>query len=213
MGYTTFFEGAFQLNQPLTPEQKAYLKAFSETRRMRYNSKAEAYEDPIRQAVGLPFGPGGAFFVGKERPHCDPAFDFSKEKFHYQGFLCDDGFNAPPPDQPGLHCDWVPNEEGTAIIWNGAEKFHSYNEWLGYLIVHFLQPWGYVLNGEMVFKGEDAIDQGTLSVADNVIKQLWSYEDCALSDDDDSYYDDDDSSDDDSSDDEKPSVDDRKPSA
>lgn len=212
MGYTTFFEGAFQLNKPLTPEHKAYLKAFSETRRMRYNSKAEAYEDPIRQAAGLPFGPGGAFFVGKERPCNDPALDFSKEKFLYRGFRWDVGFNAPPPDQPGLWCNWTPNEEGTAIIWNGAEKFHSYNEWLGYLIAVFFEPWGYVLNGEMQFKGEDENDQGTLSVSDNEINQRWFYEDCVLSDDDESYYDGDCDREFDW-DDRKPSVDDRKSSA
>lgn len=53
------------------------------------------------------------------------------------------------------------------LIWNGMEKFYNYEEWLRYLIEHFFDPWGYVLNGSVDWQGEDSDDKGELKIADN----------------------------------------------
>jgi hypothetical protein len=37
--------------------------------------------------------------------------------------------NYPPENQPGLWCQWIPNEDGTAICWDGGEKFYNSIEW------------------------------------------------------------------------------------
>lgn len=42
--------------------------------------------------------------------------------------------------QPGLRCQWEPTEDGTAIKWNGEEKFYKSPEWMTYLIDTFLKP-------------------------------------------------------------------------
>lgn len=68
---------------------------------------------------------------------------------------------------PGIWCDWSPNAAGTAISWNGAEKFYDYDAWLNYLIKRFLAPKGYVLNGEVKWQGEDDGDVGKLCVTNN----------------------------------------------
>ena len=78
-------------------------------------------------------------------------------------------YNRPPATQPGLWCGWRPNRSGTAIIWDGAEKFYSYTEWLEYIIALFLKPQGYVLNGTMRFQGEERCDHGTIVVSDNKV--------------------------------------------
>jgi hypothetical protein len=49
------------------------------------------------------------------------------------------------------------------------EKFYYYTEWLQYLCDHFLAPWGYVLNGEVTWEGEDHSDVGLLKVVDNKV--------------------------------------------
>ncbi|WP_370973963.1 hypothetical protein [Amycolatopsis sp. cg9] len=49
-------------------------------------------------------------------------------------------YNEPPQQQPGLWCHWVPTEDGSAICWDGAEKFYDSAEWMAYLITTFLQP-------------------------------------------------------------------------
>lgn len=156
MGYTTDFSGSFDLNKPLAAQHKAYLEKFAETRRMqRKQTLAAKMPDPVRLAVGLPIGKQGAYFVGANG-HCGQDRDESVVDY-----------NTSPDGQPGLWNQWVPNEDGTSIEWDGGEKFYNYVEWLEYIIEHFLQPWGYILNGEVEWFGEDRDDRGMIIVVNN----------------------------------------------
>lgn len=158
MGYTTYFDGEFKLNEPLTTEHKAYLDAFSNTRRMRRNADLTAKRsDPVREVVKLPVGPEGAFFVGSS--------DFCGQE-RTPDIL---DYNEPPEGQPGLWCQWVPSEDGEAIVWNDGEKFYYYIEWIDYLVKNFLAPWGYILNGEVTWTGEDSEDFGKIIVKNNEV--------------------------------------------
>jgi hypothetical protein len=160
MGYHTEFEGSFQLDKPLEPEHLAYLKAFSETRRMkRLVDELENNPDPFRIAVGLPLGTEGAFFVGSTSVHGEEDRDPS--------IL--DG-NTPPDGQPGLWCNWTPTDDGQQIIWNEGDPFYSYIEWLHYLIENFLHPWGYSLTGKVQWEGQDPDDYGVISIKNNEIE-------------------------------------------
>ena len=161
MGYTTDFEGSFKLDRPLTVAHKVYLDQFAETRRMKRDAaKTEKRDDPVRLAVGLPVGEEGAYFVGEG------------------GFAGQDNgsdvlnHNVSPEGQPGLWCKWVPNEAGTAIEWSGAEKFYDYVEWIAYLIEHFLEPWGYKVNGVVEWDGEESDDKGRIHVKDNMVQAI-----------------------------------------
>jgi hypothetical protein len=141
----------------------------------REEAKARGIPDPKREAVGLPIGATGGYFVGAAG---------------FAGQDRDDSivdYNSPPPDQPGLWCQWVPldqygghfplSEEDTSLTegvyshfgWDGGEKFYGYVEWLTYLRDHFLQPWGYVLSGEVTWQGEDSSDMGKIVVNNNQI--------------------------------------------
>ena len=165
MGYTTDFSGEFNLNKPLAPAHKAYLELFANTRRMKRDAyTTEDRPDPVRLAAGLPIGLDGGYFVG-EGGHAgqgDMNADYGKI-----GIVA---YNYPPCGQPGLWCQWAPNDDGSAIAWDGGEKFYNYVEWIEYLIQHFLKPWGYVLNGEVEWIGEDANDRGMIVIEDNVVK-------------------------------------------
>lgn len=158
MGYTTDFEGQFELDRQLDPEHAAYLRKFSDTRRMKRDRVALSMTpDPVRRAVLLPLGDEGEYFVGATgwagQDHDDSIIDY----------------NQPPTSQPGLWCQWVPTEDDDGIEWNGAEKFYDYVEWLQYLIDHFLKPWGYRLNGSVKWSGEEVTDIGLIDVKDNVV--------------------------------------------
>ena len=72
--------------------------------------------------------------------------------------------------QPGLWCQWVVSDDGKYLEWDGGEKFYNYVDWLKYLIRHFFQNWGLVLNGEIEWKGEEFNDVGKIVVKDNVVK-------------------------------------------
>lgn len=107
MGYTTEFEGQVTVTPPLNPHEIAYLRQFSESRRMSRTN--------------------GPYFIGSG--------------FRGQGVEPDiRDYNSPPPGQPGLWCEWVPTEDGSAIEWDGGEKFYASEEWMTYLIDTFLKP-------------------------------------------------------------------------
>jgi hypothetical protein len=158
MGYTTNFDGRFELDRPLEPGHQNYLQTFNRTRRMRRTARlTEGREDPVRTNVGLPVGIDGGYFVGEGGfGGQDSGADVTDN-------------NRPPEGQPGLWCQWTPTEDGTAIVWDEGEKFYYYTEWLAYLIDHFLEPWGYKLNGTVEWEGEESGDIGRITVENNVI--------------------------------------------
>jgi len=144
MGYTTDFGGRFELDKPLAPKIKKFLTLLNETRRMKRN-------------VDEAFGIDGEFFV----------FGTGSYGQDQDNTIVD--YNQQPSTQPSLWCQWVPNEDGTAIEWDGGEKFYAYSEWLFYLINKVLAPNGYTLNGTVVWQGEETGDVGKIHVVNNVV--------------------------------------------
>jgi hypothetical protein len=160
MGYSTDFEGSFKLDRPLSEAHSAYLKAFSSTRRMKRDpKKAAVIDDRVRCDAGLSVGVDGEFFVGGSGPF-GQGYDASVLKH-----------NDPPSTQPGLWCQWVPNEDGTAIEWDGSEKFYDYVEWIRYIVKSFIVPWGYMMNGRVTWRGEEHLDVGVIVVKNNVVSE------------------------------------------
>lgn len=174
MGYTTNFEGLFEIDKPLTPEHRRYLLAFAGTRRMKRSERRLSSElalmrvsDPLREAVGLPMGDDCGYTVTNAKFTEDRGVEIA-ECGQVETRDIDD-YNGPPEGQPGLWCQWEPNEDGTAIHHDQGEKFYHYVEWLKYLIHHFLAPWGYVLNGSVEWDGEEQGDVGRITVKANEV--------------------------------------------
>ena len=160
MGYTTDFEGSFKLDKPLAPEHLEYLKLFAQTRRMARDADiAAGMPDPVRIAAGLPIGDQGGYYIGDTE---DYGQTDDASVLHY---------NDPPEAQPGLWCQWVPVGGGTLIEWDGNEKFYYYTQWIIYIIIHFLEPWGYVLSGEVRWWGEESTDLGMIEVVNNKVTE------------------------------------------
>lgn len=158
MGYTTRFKGQFHLDKPLAPAHDAYLTQFAGTRRMKRDPLvANGLPDSVRRAAHIPIGNDGAYFTG--------GLGFNGQERDIS--VLDS--NLPPGGQPSLWCQWRPSAEGTRIVWDGGEKFYEYIPWLKYLIGHFLNPWGYTLNGQVTWEGEEAADKGVIDVVDNIV--------------------------------------------
>lgn len=188
MGYTTEFVDHFQLDKPLTPEHKAYLHRFADIRHVQRDPEklqqlldAGELSDSVREAVGLPVGPEGCFYVGENNDkdwmaHCGQVSDSSKvDDNHPPGNPGYFGEGSPKEyAQPSLWCQWKPTEDGEGIEWDGNEKFYCYVEWLRYLIDSFIAPWGYKLNGEVSWSGEEAGDIGIIYVKDNEVQGVES---------------------------------------
>ena len=167
MGYSTEFYGEFFKVTPiLSKAHRDYLEKFSYIRHMKRDvKKLVDVKDDFREAVGLSPGIDGEFYVGScIDSNCGQGFP---------GHGRDDSileYNYNPQSQPGLWCQWTPNEEGDTIEWDGGEKFYGPEEWLQYIIDSFIKPWGYVLNGETEWQGDDRDDMGLIIVKDNVLE-------------------------------------------
>jgi hypothetical protein len=144
MGYSTDFDGGFRITPALRVEDLSFLQKLNKTRRM-------------ARKVGPEYGVEGEFFV-------DGGGDFGQDE---SADVIDN--NKPPKTQPGLWCQWVPNEDGTELVWDQGEKFYEYVKWLQYLIERVLKPRGYVLNGACDWRGESDDDRGTIYVDKNVV--------------------------------------------
>ncbi len=93
-------------------------------------------------------------------------------------------YNSPSAGQPGLWCQWTPTDDGAAIEWDGGEKFYDSEEWMQYLIDHFLKPGAcaagelkflqanHVLNGIIKAQGDVMDDRWKLVVTDNVVTRV-----------------------------------------
>ncbi|MEM9109507.1 MAG: hypothetical protein AAGC72_05735 [Planctomycetota bacterium] len=161
MGYITDFTGQIELTPALTQDQARYLKKFNETRRMkRDRDKAAAMLDPLRIAVGGPVGDEGCYFVGGTDVMGQNRDDSILE------------YNTPPTGQLGLWCQWVPDEGGSALVWDGGEKFYNYTEWMVYIIEHFLKPWGITACGQISWEGECSDDRGVIYVKNNKVEAV-----------------------------------------
>ncbi len=163
MVHSTQFTGEWKLDKPLSPEHREYLIAFSETRHVKYDEKEVAkLDDPLRKAVELPVGHEGSYFVGDGGEHC---LDKNVPPGQCDDFRENEELIRTGQCQPGLWCNWAPSEEGDVIGWDCAEKFHNYLEWIKYLIKHFLEPWGYILNGSVEFDNEEGF--GVICIVNN----------------------------------------------
>lgn len=186
MGYSTYFNGSWDVDPILAPDHLAYLNQFVAIRHVRRDPvKAELLPDPLRLAVGLPIGHEGAYYVGTanryESQNGDPSVINGNEppgSISYHSTLdwqTHTQLNAHGQvlglTVPGLWCGWVPDEGGTSIAHDEGEKFYDYVEWIQYLLDHFLVPWGYALNGDVYWTGEESDDRGLIQIVNNVLTE------------------------------------------
>ena len=163
MGYTTDFNGSFKLDRPLDPTRASYIRKFLEMRHMQRD--VHVLRQLIEEGVATPndepfeneYGIEGAYYVGS----------VNSDERSAGGTIVD--YNRAPVGVPGLWCEWYLTDDNLHIEWSGGEKFYNYDIWLSWLVVHFFKPWGYTLNGQVVWQGEDPYDRGELTAVDNVI--------------------------------------------
>ena len=171
MGYSTDFYGSLSFNKPVTEELKEYINKFGDTRRMKRDVEKikEIYPDWKEHCFNGNLGREGEYFIGGDG---------------FMGQENDDSiieYNYAPASQPGLWCQWIINNDGN-LTWDGGEKFYNYIEWLDYLIAHFFEPLGYILNGDIEWQGEGYEDFGTIHVVDNEVTEQYGIRISSMSD-------------------------------
>lgn len=159
MGYTTKFSGpGFWCDPPIREEHAAYIRQFSKTRHVIYNT-SQIEQGPTRSRVNVP---NSMQFVLLD--------DSPDLPCNLRNLPCKD-WNATPPGVPSLWCDWTVTDEGT-IDWSGMDNFYCYVMWLEWIIINLLKPWGYRVQGTLDFTGERDDDFGKIIVVDNQVTQI-----------------------------------------
>ncbi|HYO89516.1 MAG TPA: hypothetical protein VER79_12760 [Candidatus Limnocylindrales bacterium] len=156
MSYWGEYTGELKLSRKLTVIEVDYLQAFFDSRRMTRSVLAlESLPDPLREVVGLPIGPDGSYYVGSTFP-----------EDHDPSVINE---NVPPGGQPGLWRDFDVSDDGGSLISGDTDHLNPerHTEWITYLIVNFLSPWGIHLSGTLSWQGEDYLDTGVIVVEED----------------------------------------------
>ena len=191
MGYSTDFTGSLTLSRPATAAEKAFINAFSNTRRMGRNITELMEHDKGKNGLPKPapellvdpklakhikaLAKAGIMVDDSTIPDNRTAEQiYGANGQYYAHPKGDDGYgvldyNRPPQGQPGLWCQWVLTPDGKELKWDGGEKFYEYEKWLQYLIDNFFSKWGIKLNGKIKWSGEDSSDVGMITVKNNVM--------------------------------------------
>ena len=187
MGYTTEFDGRFDVTPTMDDELVTYLNDFSRKRRVkRDNVKIKEMDrDWQKHCFKGNLGVEGEYYVipdsvpkswlvepiygiriNEETGMCSEEYGQMRDKSIVE-------YNWPPSTQPGLWCQWAFDKDG--IEWDEGEKFYNYVEWLKYLIANFLEPNGHTVNGTVRFRGEDFDDVGEITVENNDVKVTYFF--------------------------------------
>jgi hypothetical protein len=150
MGYTTEFEGKIEITPALPLDLIEYINKFSETRRMKRNTKVLKNIYNGEFGFNGDYGVEGEYFIGDD--NCS---------------IVD--YNDPPKTQPGLWCDWEITKDGKCIQWNETEKFYDAEIWMQYIIDNFIGN-DYSCNGTISAQGEEFDDQWDLIVENNKVR-------------------------------------------
>lgn len=182
MGYTTEFTGRFKFSNPLTDDQRIYIQTFSATRRVKRD--VEILKRMYNGEFGLngEYGREGEYFAkddgnyGQNHDESvidgnNPPLQLNREDFNSFEEYWEANENRIDAIEcvPGLWCKWTVDKTGNYLKWDGMEKFYNYFPWLKYMVIHFFEPWGIVLNGKVKWQGEDPVDKGTLAIFDNKV--------------------------------------------
>ncbi|KAL9654143.1 hypothetical protein ABK040_016489 [Willaertia magna] len=178
MGYTTEFEGKFNLNKNLATNLKALqqIQILSLTRRIQYNleeilKKEKKTIEEIIQLYGVEaefYNPNLSTILEKYPNPLDWSYRlFTDISFSDHNDLLCSNYDSPPLCQPSLWCQWCYNKEENVLEWDGIEKF--YVDWIVYIINVVLKPEDFIVNGKVNYIGEDTNDFGVIIVKDNVV--------------------------------------------
>lgn len=156
MAQSCNFEGHLKFDVPLTHEQIAYIQKFTSTRRVKRDEiKAAKLDDPLRQAIFLPIGIDGEYYVGTEED-CEESRDESVTDY-----------DCPPSSQPEVFCMWVISNDGSKLELNGSVDVSGFVEWLWYMIDNFFNLWQKTLTGTITWDAENTDDSGYMQVINN----------------------------------------------
>ncbi len=172
MGYTTKFVGGFSFDKTPSKAVIDYINSFSLTRHVKRDTERikDIFPDWKKRCWKGMLGEQAEYFLQKY----DEMYDKHTPIYDVDSYLKRNGIeddNNPPESQPSLWCQWIINNKNE-LVWNGAEKFYEYDNWLEYLIENFFQPEGLILSGRCMYIGERGDDWGYICIDNNKVMKI-----------------------------------------
>ena len=178
MGYTTKFKGSLKLSKPLNKDQQEWYDNWIQLRKVvRDRDLLKDHYGDMGSLDGE-YGEYGEFFnyLPRDVEGEDRMWYLNGHGDIEQGIV-DNNKGLPIYDLKGsLWCQWM--IKGDDLCWNGKEKFYSYEGWLKFIKTEILGRWDIeILDGHILWSGEDMDDHGMLIVEDNEIhSECYHYE-------------------------------------
>ena len=166
MGFSTRYLGRLDIEPRLNSAEVEWLTAYAEIDR-RY------FTDPYE----VPMNPR-AFVIEQERRR-DQERQRLRSGTKRRGVATRDAFTtlSPGDGSPYPHLDWKPCPSGCCLGWDSrTEKSRMAEEWLQYLIDHFLRPGAKArISGRPDFERFtfDHVVNGTIAAERDDTRQLW----------------------------------------
>ncbi|GAQ88063.1 hypothetical protein KFL_003970100 [Klebsormidium nitens] len=159
----------FADGKKLTPQQFQYLMLFCNIPRFKRNVELlKSHSDPLREAVGLPLGEEGEYFVSSQEyeglsEELKEAVRNFSNKLNGVRWYNGAGISVEcetPAGVPDLYwCHWRPSTTYRGIKWIGyfgkSITFFHATEWMQWISKNILQKWGLRLEGEIWYQGEN----------------------------------------------------------
>lgn len=185
MGFSTRFLGRLDIEPPLNATEVEWLTAFAEVDRRHFT---DPYDVPMNPR---------AFRVEQER--CRTTAAQGTPARNHSGPAVSDGDGvavvdpfttlAPSDGSPYPHLDWTPCVDGCCLTWDSrTEKSRMAQEWLQYLIDHFMRPgalartstrpdfaaftFDHLVNGTIAAERDDTRELCLIQCRDNDISTL-----------------------------------------
>lgn len=154
-------DGCLKFNKPLSERHHKYLNAFFKTKRIiRDVDVLREIPDPLREAVNLPIGEEGCYFVAS-----------ANNPMRTKSII---DYKVAPSDQPNSWCAWYPSNDGS-MLEISMDNVNGRKDWLQYMIDNFFNPWGYSISGKIKFTKDPAEYTEIILVESNVIEVIMKY--------------------------------------
>lgn len=156
-----FYEMDLIIEPALSKEVVDYIQHFSRTRKMVLDlDYLDKHYDPKKYGFKGSFGRKGEYFVN---------LGDSSLKDNCMNHPLVINVNNDPEIHPNVWCDFFVSSDGSRLKWREIESTDHCEEWMNYLINHFIAPSGSFVNGKICVQGEFASDYYEIHIENNIV--------------------------------------------
>jgi hypothetical protein len=153
MGHSTTYLGRLDVTPPLNASEIDWLRAYAAADRRCYSDTYDVAMNPRAHAREV-----------------YAAAEASPQRSSFTELL------SRGQEAPGARCDWVPCGEGCCLSWQRTEKSNIGEQWLRFIVDHFLRPNAHAsssMNADFEAFTFDHVASGTIAAERDDSRELY----------------------------------------